>query len=73
MALRLDGKALAKELEQRLQTQIQSACSSAGRPPGLAVLRVVVDPAIAVFVSNMEKACARIGVDSFGSHLPSDA
>ena len=73
MALRLDGKALAKELEQRLQAQIQSACSAAGRPPGLAVLRVGDDPASAVYVANKEKACARIGVESFGSHLPADA
>ena len=44
MALRLDGKALAKELEQRLEAQIQSARQSAGRAPGLAVLRVGDDP-----------------------------
>ena len=72
MALRLDGKALAKELEQRLEAQIQSACQSAGRSPGLAVLRVGDDPASAVYVANKEKACARIGVESFGAHLPAD-
>ena len=31
------------------------------------------DPASAVYVANKEKACARIGVESFGSHLPADA
>ena len=72
MALRLDGKALAKELEQRLEAQIQSARQSAGRAPGLAVLRVGDDPARAVYVANKEKACARIGVESFGAHLPAD-
>ena len=73
MALRLDGKALAKTLELRLQSQIQSASQSAGRPPGLAVLRVGDDPASAVYVANKEKACARIGVESYGAHLPADA
>ncbi|WP_066909887.1 bifunctional methylenetetrahydrofolate dehydrogenase/methenyltetrahydrofolate cyclohydrolase FolD [Synechococcus sp. MIT S9509] len=73
MALRLDGKALAKTLELRLQSQIQSASQSAGRPPGLAVLRVGDDPASAVYVANKEKACARIGVESYGAHIPADA
>ena len=73
MALRLDGKALARTLELRLQSQVQSAVQSAGCPPGLAVLRVGDDPASAVYVANKEKACARIGVESYGSHLPADA
>ena len=71
MALRLDGKALAKAVESRLQAQIESHRSQAGRPPGLAVLRVGDDPASAVYVANKEKACARIGVASYGAHLPS--
>ena len=73
MALRLDGKALAKTLELRLQSQVLAASQAAGRPPGLAVLRVGDDPASAVYVANKEKACARIGVESYGSHLPADA
>ena len=73
MALRLDGKALAKTIELRLHSQVQSGRQSAGRPPGLAVLRVGDDPASAVYVANKEKACARVGVESYGSHLPADA
>ena len=71
MALRLDGKALAKAVESRLQAQIESHLPQVGRPPGLAVLRVGDDPASAVYVANKEKACARIGVASYGAHLPS--
>lgn len=71
MALRLDGKALAKAVEIRLQAQIESHLPRVGRPPGLAVLRVGDDPASAVYVANKEKACARIGVASYGAHLPS--
>jgi len=70
MALRLDGKQLASELEIRLRREIEVATVQAGRPPGLAVLRVGDDPASAVYVANKEKACARIGVASYGSHLP---
>ena len=72
MALRLDGKVLARDVEHRLQTLIERRLAEAGRPPGLAVLRVGDDPASAVYVANKEKACARIGVASFGDHLPAD-
>jgi len=72
MALRLDGKVLARDVERRLQTLIERRQAEVGRPPGLAVLRVGDDPASAVYVANKEKACARIGVASFGDHLPGD-
>ena len=72
MALRLDGKVLARDVERRLQTLIERRQAKVGRPPGLAVLRVGDDPASAVYVANKEKACARIGVASFGDHLPGD-
>ena len=68
MALRLDGKVLAKAVEHRLSAVIMSISPGIGRPPGLAVLRVGDDPASAVYVANKEKACARIGVASFGAH-----
>ena len=69
MALRLDGKVLAKAVEHRLSAVIKEHQSGIGRSPGLAVLRVGDDPASAVYVANKEKACARIGVASFGAHL----
>ena len=69
MAQRLDGKRLAREVEDRLKVLVDSSSAAAGRPPGLAVLRVGDDPASAVYVANKEKACARIGVASFGAHL----
>jgi len=69
MALRLDGKVLAKAVEHRLSAVIKEHQSGIGRPPGLAVLRVGDDPASAVYVAYKEKACARIGVASFGAHL----
>lgn len=69
MALELDGKKLAKEIEQRLLHEINTGIEKAGRPPGLAVIRVGDDPASEVYVRNKEKACLRIGVKSFGLHL----
>ena len=55
MALRLDGKVLARDVEHRLQTLIERRLAEAGRPPGLAVLRVGDDPASAVYVANRKK------------------
>ena len=72
MAQRLDGKLLAREVEGRLKRLVESSAVAAGRPPGLAVLRVGDDPASAVYVANKEKACGRIGVASFGAHLAAD-
>ena len=72
MALRLDGKVLAKAVEHRLSAVIKEHQSGIGRPPGLAVLRVGDDPASAVYVANKEKACVRIGVASFGAHLAAE-
>ena len=72
MAHRLDGKRLAREVEDRLKVLVESSSAAAGRPPGLAVLRVGDDPASAVYVANKEKACGRIGVASFGAHLAAE-
>jgi methylenetetrahydrofolate dehydrogenase (NADP+)/methenyltetrahydrofolate cyclohydrolase len=72
MVTLLDGRALAAEIEQRLQAVIAAGIERAGRPPGLAVLRVGDDPASGVYVANKEKACARVGITSHGAHLPAD-
>ena len=68
MALRLDGKTLASTVEGRLTAVVDAFMGDVGRPPGLAVLRVGDDPASAVYVANKEKACARVGIASFGAH-----
>jgi len=73
MSLRLDGRKLAEELERRLQSEISEGVAKAGRPPGLAVIRVGNDAASEVYVSNKQKACERVGVESFGIHLPETA
>ncbi len=72
MATLLDGRALAAEIEQRLQAVIAAGIGKAGRPPGLAVLRVGDDPASGVYVANKEKACTRVGITNLGAHLAAD-
>jgi methylenetetrahydrofolate dehydrogenase (NADP+)/methenyltetrahydrofolate cyclohydrolase len=69
MATVLDGRRLAAEIEGRLSEVIKRGTARGCRPPGLAVLRVGNDPASGVYVANKEKACARVGIASFGAHL----
>ena len=73
MEIILDGKKLAAELEIRLKQDIDQLSIIAGRRPGLAVIRVGEDPASGVYVSNKEKACKRVGIDSSIFHLKEDS
>ncbi len=73
MAQILDGKATAKQIQTQLKQQISAVQNQVGRPPGLAVLMVGDNPASTVYVRNKERACQRVGIASFGQHLPADA
>lgn len=66
----LDGKALAAKIQTELAATITEVQPKIGRPPGLAVLMVGDNPASAAYVSNKEKACAKVGIASFGKHFP---
>lgn len=68
----LDGKALAQKMQAELTTQVQSLTEKNGRPPGLAVLMVGDNPASAAYVRNKEKACATVGIASYGKHFPTE-
>ncbi len=65
----LDGKSLAQKIQQDLKTKIEKESQIKNRVPGLAVLMVGDNPASAVYVRNKEKACAKVGIRSFGSHF----
>ena len=69
MSLKLDGKQLSIEIEEKLKTDIASNINSTKRPPGLAVIRIGEDPASGVYVKNKESACSRVGIKSFVFHL----
>jgi methylenetetrahydrofolate dehydrogenase (NADP+)/methenyltetrahydrofolate cyclohydrolase len=66
----LDGKALAQHLRHQLQEQVATLAPQVGRAPGLAVVMVGDNPASAVYVRNKERACAKVGIVSFGQQLP---
>ncbi|MDM9381878.1 bifunctional methylenetetrahydrofolate dehydrogenase/methenyltetrahydrofolate cyclohydrolase FolD [Chlorogloeopsis sp. ULAP01] len=68
----LDGKALAAKIQQELAAEITQLQPQIGRPPGLAVLMVGDNPASAAYVSGKERACAKVGIASFGKHFPTE-
>ena len=69
MSIKLDGKKLSLEIEEKLNNFIAINKKIAKRAPGLAVIRVGEDPASGVYVKNKEKACSRVGIKSFIFHL----
>jgi methylenetetrahydrofolate dehydrogenase (NADP+) / methenyltetrahydrofolate cyclohydrolase len=68
----LDGKALSAKIQSELSQQIKQKQSQIGRTPGLAVLMVGDNPASAAYVRGKEKACANVGIASFGQHFPTE-
>ena len=69
MSLKLDGKKLSLQIEERLNRYISRNKKIAKRTPGLAVIRIGEDAASGVYVNNKEKACSRVGIKSFIFHL----
>ena len=67
----LDGKSLAKNIEQTLAERTSALLSHApGRTPILATILVGNDPASATYVKMKGNACRRIGMDSRSIELP---
>lgn len=67
----LDGKTLAKKIEQTLAERTSALLSHApGRTPILATILVGNDPASATYVKMKGNACRRIGMDSRSIELP---
>jgi len=73
MATIIDGKALAKKMQNAIAEEVAQLQAKYGRPPGLAVLMVGDNPASAAYVRNKETACHKAGIVSFGKHLPVSA
>ncbi len=71
MALILDGKALAKSIEDELSTRVANLKQKTGRTPILATILVGDDPASATYVRMKGNACKRVGMDSIRVEMSS--
>lgn len=69
----IDGTQIAAEIRSEIKAAV-SARQEQGLPvPGLATVLVGDDPASKVYVRNKQKACAEVGIASFGYNLPAEA
>jgi methylenetetrahydrofolate dehydrogenase (NADP+)/methenyltetrahydrofolate cyclohydrolase len=69
-ARRIDGKAAAQAIRDKIATLVPEFERRAGRPPALATVLVGEDPASAVYVRSKNRATAEAGMVSFAHNLP---
>ncbi|MFP4164175.1 MAG: bifunctional methylenetetrahydrofolate dehydrogenase/methenyltetrahydrofolate cyclohydrolase FolD [Chitinispirillaceae bacterium] len=72
MAKILDGKALAKSMEQDLSARVEQFKNRTGKVPLLATILVGTDPASATYVKMKGNACARVGMLSRKIEMPQE-
>lgn len=69
----IDGSAIAEQIRARVKEET-ARLRETGKPiPGLATVLVGENPASQVYVRNKQKACAEVGIQSFGFNLPASA
>jgi len=71
-ATRIDGKAFAAGLRERVGASAAEFATAAGRKPGLAVVLVGDDPASQVYVGSKGKATIAANMNSYEHRLPDD-
>jgi methylenetetrahydrofolate dehydrogenase (NADP+)/methenyltetrahydrofolate cyclohydrolase len=69
-AKRIDGKAAAQAIRDRVGALVPDFQQQTGRVPGLATVLVGEDPASAVYVRSKNRATAEAGMLSFAHNLP---
>jgi len=71
-AMVIDGKAIAAELRKEVAKGVEQLVATGAAPPGLATVLVGENPASQTYVRMKRKACAEVGIESFGYELPID-
>ncbi|MEN6530887.1 MAG: bifunctional methylenetetrahydrofolate dehydrogenase/methenyltetrahydrofolate cyclohydrolase FolD [Anaerolineaceae bacterium] len=69
----IDGKQIGQEIRDGVKAAIEDRLQRGLRAPGLATVLVGENPASQVYVRNKQKACAEVGINSFGYDLPEDS
>jgi len=68
----LDGKILAKKIEDNVVKEVLQLKNEMDITPGLAVILVGQDPASAAYVNMKKKACDKVGFYSVSHEMPED-
>jgi 5,10-methylene-tetrahydrofolate dehydrogenase/methenyl tetrahydrofolate cyclohydrolase len=69
----IDGRAIAKKMREEVAEGVEELIGSGGNRPGLATVLVGENPASQTYVRMKRKACAEVGIESFGHVLPATA
>ncbi len=69
----IDGKAVAARIRAEIKQRVAERVAQGLPRPGLATVLVGDDPASHTYVRMKQKACAEVGIESFGYKLPADA
>jgi len=69
----LDGVAIAEKLRMEIAEDVKTRLAAGKSKPGLATVLVGDNPASHVYVKSKRKACAEVGIESFGIELPATA
>ncbi len=69
----IDGNAVAAKVRAQVAADVEQRIAAGKSRPGLAAVLVGDNPASQVYVRNKRKACAEVGLDSFGHELPKTA
>jgi 5,10-methylene-tetrahydrofolate dehydrogenase/methenyl tetrahydrofolate cyclohydrolase len=68
----IDGKAIADQIRAEVAASVAERVNAGKSKPGLATVLVGENPASQVYVRNTQKACAEVGIESFGYNLQAD-
>lgn len=71
-AIRIDGKARAAELSEKIKEETAALARAHGIKPGLAVVIIGEDPASQVYVRNKKRTAEACGFHSVRHSLPAD-
>ena len=66
----IDGTAIAAKVRAQVAAAVEVRVAAGKQRPGLAAVLVGENPASQTYVRNKRKACAEVGIESFGHELP---
>ena len=72
MAEVIDGRAVARKLDEQTKAAVDALVATGKPRPGLAVVLVGNDPASEVYVRRKMKGCEKVGINSFEHRLPAE-
>jgi methylenetetrahydrofolate dehydrogenase (NADP+)/methenyltetrahydrofolate cyclohydrolase len=66
----IDGKAIAARVREEIRKEVVALKAAGGRPPGLGVILVGLDPASSIYVRHKREACIAAGMHSVVREMP---